>query len=281
MAVSSSPARLFFGRLAMVASACFLASVCLPASAQAVHNYSSSASYKALYRGVDFDGSSLASAPTPNLNPEPQYGQTTGQTTTRYPSYQSKWSHLAFEVGGGFTTPIGNTGKYQTFGGNLRVGGGWNFNKWLGALAEFEFDSDKIPGKVLAGVGAPGGHVHTWSISVDPIIYYAHSSKFGGYLTGGGGFYHKATIFTTPVQSCSYYYGYYCGVQNVTIGQFSSGQGGLNIGTGGTWKAFGPDSRAKLYAEARYEWVDSPAATKTTPGTGTENLIPVTFGIRF
>lgn len=282
MTVSFKTARSFSLRVAIVASAVAFASVSLSAHAQAVNGYSSSASYKALYRGVDLDGSSVASAPSPNLNPAPQYGQTSGQypSTARYPSYQTKWSHLAFELGGGFTTPVGNTGKYQTFGGNFRVGGGWNFNKWLGALAEFEFDSDKIPGRVLAGVGAPGGHVHTWSITLDPIIYYANSGKLGGYITGGGGYYHKATIFTTPVQYCNYFY-YYCGVQNETIGEFSSSQGGLNIGTGITWKAFGPDSRAKVYAEARYEWVDSPAATATSPGTGTENLIPVTFGIRW
>ena len=281
MAVSSNPARLFLGRLAIAASAIALVSVSLTARAQAVHNYSSSTDYKALYNGVDLDGSSLASSPSSNLSPTPQYGQTNGQTSNaRYPAYQNKWSHLAFEAGGGFTSPIGNTGHYETFGGNVRLGGGWNFNKWLGALVEYDFNSDKIPGKVLAGIGAPGGHVHVWSITVDPIIYYANSGKFGGYVTGGGGYYHKATIFTSPVPYCDYFYGY-CGYQNQTIGQFTSGQGGLNIGTGGTWKAFGPDSHAKLYAEVRYVWVDSPAGTATTNGTGTENLIPVTFGIRW
>jgi hypothetical protein len=245
----------------------------LTARAQS-QGYSSSSDYKA-WMSEDIDGSSAGYG----ASAAPQYGQNNGQT-----SYESRWSHVAFEAGGGFTAPIGNDHPYVTYGGNFRVGAGWNFTSKFGALIEYEFHSNKIPGATLAAVGAPGGHVHTWGFSVDPIYNYSITSKFGGYVTGGGGFYRKVTIFTSPqpVEFCDYFYGY-CGYgyQNVTIGHFSSNQGGLNIGTGFTWKAFGPDSKAKLYAEARYLWVDSPRARAHQQGTGTEGLIPVTFGIRF
>jgi len=67
-----------------------------------------------------------------------------------------------------------------------------------------------------------------------------------------------------------------------TIAHSSSNQGGLNIGVGGYWKAFGEDSNAKLFSEVRYVWVDSPQASNSDPfGSGTSSLLPVTFGIRF
>lgn len=237
--------------------------------------YSSSAEWKESLATYD-----LASAPTPSASG--QYGQY-GRRTNRYPHYESRWSHMAFEAGGGFTAPIGNDVRdgYETWGYNFTLGAGWNFSKYFGTLIEYQFNRNKIPGATLAQIGAPGGNINTWSFTLDPIIYLPMSHSFGAYVTGGGGFYRKVTNFTAPqlVQQC-YYFCYY-GYVNQTIGHFSSNQGGLNLGLGTYWNAFGPDSHAKLYAEARYVWVDSPRPTATMEGEGTEGLIPVTFGIRF
>jgi hypothetical protein len=242
-----------------------------PASSQ---QYSSSSDWKTALANYDFAGAPTASASA-------QYGQY-GKNNP-YPEAASRWSHLAFEAGGGFTAPIGNDARdgYDTYGYNITLGGGWNFTKHIGALLEYQFNRNKIPGATLAEIGAPGGNINTWSLTIEPIVYVPITQTFGGYVTGGGGFYRKVTNFTAPqeVEEC-YYFCYY-GYANETIGHFSSNQGGLNIGLGGYWKAFGPDSNAKLYAEARYVWVDSPAPTPTENGEGTEGLIPVTFGIRF
>jgi hypothetical protein len=268
--------------VALATSLAAFASVSLSANAQA-HNYSSSADYRAMWNREDIDGASLATAPS-SSGGSAQYGQASGNN---YPSYQSRWSHIAFEAGGGFTAPIGNDSPFVTYGYNLTFGAGWNFTQKFGALLEYQFNRNKIPGATLAEVGASGGNVNTWSLTVDPIYNYANIGKWGGYVTGGGGFYRKVTNYTSPqpTESCDYLYGYYgyCGYgyQNVTIGHFSSNQGGINIGTGVTWRVFGPESRAKLYAEARYLWVDSPKGSATRHGTGTEELIPVTIGVRF
>jgi hypothetical protein len=45
---------------------------------------------------------------------------------------------------------------------------------------------------------------------------------------------------------------------NVPVAHYSSNQGGLNLGGGVTWKAFGEDSSGRLFAEARYLRVNSP-----------------------
>ena len=293
MVVSCSSPQLFIRRIATAAFVFALASLPFTAKAQneAQHGYSSSSDSRA-FLNEDIDGVSLATdpGPSPTPSPTPQYGQ----TSSRYPSYQNRWSKIAIEAGGGFTAPVGNDvsggdqfglSGYNTWGYNLTFGAGWNFNKWLGALVEYQFNRNKIPGDTLAAVGAPGGNINTWSFTIDPIIYLPPiTSKVGAYVTGGGGFYRKVTNYTSPTEACYFdpFFGLICGSQNETIYHFSSNQGGLNIGAGLYWKAFGPDSHAKLYAEARYVWVDSPSATISQPfAGGTEGLIPVTFGIRF
>jgi hypothetical protein len=274
MSQKSSHARFALKCFAIVASAITFTSSFAIAQ---THNYSSSADDKALWNAEDAE----AVSPVSGRAELPQYGQNRGNG---YPEYQSRWSHIAFEAGGGFTAPLGNDHPFITYGYNLNFGAGWNSSKRFGTLLEYQFNRNKIPGATLAAVGAPGGNVNTWSLTVDPVFNYVQRGNWGGYVTGGGGFYRKVTNYTSPqpVQYCDYFYGY-CGYdyQNVTIGHFSSNQGGLNIGTGVTWRVFGPDSRAKLYAEARYVWVDSPRSSPTRQGTGTEELIPVTIGIRF
>jgi len=279
--------RNLLNRLAFTASA--FAFLALPHAAQAQagtaveggQQYSSSADWKSYLTDYDFDGA-------PGVSASPQYGQ----SNTHYPEYPSRWSHLAFEFGVGPTAPIGNDvsgGKpvglsgYDTWGYNVTAGGGWNFTKHIGAMLEYQFNRNKIPGATLAALGAPGGNINTWSLTIDPIVYLPMTHTVGAYVTGGGGFYRKVTNFTAPQLYEQCYYFCYTGVENVTIGHFSSNQGGLNIGTGLYWKAFGEDSNTKLYAEARYVWVDSPPLTSTLylNGEGTEGLIPVTLGVRF
>jgi hypothetical protein len=243
--------------------------------------YSSSADYQALLRTDGLFGSSLSALPKSNAYASPQYGGG-GSRYPQYPNYTSKWSHLAIVAGGGFAAPVGNdTHGYETWGYNLDLGGGWNFSKRFGALFEYQFDRMKIPGTTVAAVGAQGGNINSHLFLFDPIFYFYSRARTSAYITGGGGFSRKVTNFTDlqTGQVC-YYFCYYQTVP-VTVASFSSNQGAFDAGLGLTWKAFGQDSNAKIFAEARYVWVDSPKATTTTDGEGTEGIIPVTFGIRF
>ena len=202
----------------------------------------------------------------------------------QYPKYgEPAFHHIAIEAGAGFGAPLANTSKTQTFGYNFKLGGGWNFSRRFGVLVEYEFNHNGIPENVLRAVGAPDGHVHLWGFGVDPIVYYKTSGRWGGYVTGGAGFTRKSTAFTATVFTGQYYcdfYGYcYPNYATVDLGHFSSNQVGLNIGTGVTHNI--GDSGAKLYAEVRYLWANSPASTLGHPGSGTVSMIPVTFGVRF
>jgi hypothetical protein len=230
--------------------------------------------------------SSVDSQDAPEAIVQNQYPNQGGYNSQGYNRYHHSdtWSdHLAIEAGAGFNVPAGNTGTWQLVGYSINLGGGWMFNDRIGVLAEYGFNHANIPQNTLTNIGEPQGNVHVWSLTLDPIVYYKTSGHLGGYVTGGGGFYRKLTSFTEPVyvgDYCDYFYGCYPQYDNVTLSHFSSNQGGLNIGTGVTYKP-NPDGKAKFYAEARYVWVDSPKSTTSSIGTGTVGMFPVTFGFRW
>lgn len=255
------------------------------ATTTSTQNESSSTAWRTTLASFNYDG-----APKAEGSGSGRFGQY-GQQNNRYPYYQSKWSHLAFEVGGGLTSPIGRAANgtanapngFETYGYNFTVGGGWNFNKRFGVLLEYQFNKNKIPGKTLAAAGFPGGNINTHSLIVEPVVYQPITPTIGVYGLAGTGFYRKVTNFTAPIPGtiCSYYYFCYQGYTNQTVYNFSSVQAGFDVGGGLYWKAFGEDSNAKLYTEVRYKWVNSPKASSTQSGEGTEELIPLTIGVRW
>jgi hypothetical protein len=204
-------------------------------------------------------------------------------------------SRIAGEAGGGFNGPIGNDtssgssssttygGPYMTWGGNFTGGLGLRFSQRFSLLGEYQFIDDKLPGAFIAAVGTQGGNAHIWSLTLDPVIDLFPKAKNSVYVTGGGGFYRKVTNFTDPEEGEQCYS--YCGivVENETVFHFSSNQGGMNLGVGFTHhlgnSSYG-DTETKLFAEARYLFVDTPN-TSPTIATGHTEAIPVTVGVRW
>ncbi len=206
----------------------------------------------------------------------------------QYKAGDSSFSHIAVEAGVGFSAPLGSTTNTNKTGYNFLVGGGYNFNKHLGAMIEYRFEdlgvSDSVLNQIAAAATAAGedisngltGNTHVWSFTFDPVYNIRGKGHWGGYATGGGGFYRKLTSFNTPVFE-GYYYDYYYGgyvpsYGNATISHYSSNQGGFNVGGGVTWKP-NPDQHGGLFADVRYEWLDS-------SGNATQ-ILPVTFGYRW
>jgi hypothetical protein len=196
----------------------------------------------------------------------------------------------AFEAGGGFNAPQSNS---VTYGGQFTVGAGLNFSKRIAGLIEYQFLDDKLPGYLISETGASGGFAHIWSFTFDPVIDLMPKATNDVYITGGGGFYRKVTSFTDPEETeyCDYYYGY-CGVgtTNVVVGHFSSNQGGWNVGAGFQHRMGGTygDGKTKLFIEARYLEVLTPAVKGITPNGLNETtvaadtkVIPVSVGLRF
>jgi hypothetical protein len=199
-------------------------------------------------------------------------------------------NRLVFEAGGGFNAPTSDSSPYITWGGNFTVGAGLHFTSMLSALVEYQFIDSKVPGRLIAEAGADGGYDHIWSFTIAPVINLFPKGSSDIYLTGGGGFYRKVTSFTDilPSQFCTYFY---CGIgySPQVVGHFSSNQGGWNIGGGFEHRLGGlyGEGRMRVFAEARYLDVLSPAITTQPNGLGTTTvgadtrIVPVTFGIRF
>lgn len=203
-------------------------------------------------------------------------GAAAGQEHGSYHSH-SLMSRLTFEGGAGFNAPVGNDGPYVTWGGNLSLGGGLRLSDRISVLGEYQYIDDKLPGAFVAAGGGTNGNAHVNSITVDPVIELFPKWKNSVYAVGGVGWYHKSTNFN--VEECCDFYGY---PVNVTANSFSSDQLGANFGLGFEHRlgGFYGDSKTKLFAEARYTYINTPGINETN-GLGTTELIPVTFGVRF
>ena len=83
-------------------------------------------------------------------------------------------SHLTYEVGGGFNAPTEDSAQHVSWGGNVTVGAGYRFNQNASLMVEYQFIDSKLPGLIIDEAGATGGHVHIWSLTLDPVIrHYA------------------------------------------------------------------------------------------------------------
>jgi hypothetical protein len=266
------------------ATVCAISLTAVPAAlAQSQSSHSTIDNSSAAAFSSSSDGLATTSAEGDGVAATPTPFAATGMAEHHDGSYgyhDHSWTNrLAFEAGGGFNAPIGNDQSVITWGGNFTVGGGLRLEKHISLLAEYQFMDNKLPGGLIADAGAQGGHAHIWSLTLDPVVDLFPSRKNDVYVTGGGGFYRKVTSFTDPVEVEECYYFCTVGVENVVVSHFSSNQGGANFGVGFTRK-LSSDSNLKLFAEARYLWIDTPQVG-TTDGLGRTELIPVTFGVRW
>lgn len=235
-------------------------------------------------------------APTSTQPQTPTYGGGQQRRTYGRPTYSDRWTNAdgsnkySVEFGGGFDLPTGATKKYQNTGWNIKVGGGYNFSQRIGVMLDYDYAHFGIPSSVLNTVNPNGGgDTHLWSLTANPIFNYKTSGKLGGYLVAGGGFYRKLVAFNQPFNSqCAYYSYFGCipGVVSQTVAHFSNNAFGLNFGTGVTYK-FSEYSHFKVFAEARYTWVDNQQSKNSTSPSGyaptnyRTEYIPVTFGVRW
>lgn len=206
-------------------------------------------------------------------------------------------SKIAFVAGAGLNLPVANTGKYYTPSYAITAGAGINFNKMFGVLGEFHYDHMNLTSgslnyqyaNYIANYGATpsdlvglDGNAHVIALTVNPVVNFSGSnrnSKLGAYLTGGVGFYHKATNFTLPEAVQSYYYTY---VTAQNIETYSANGFGVNGGVGLTYK-LGEFSSNRLFAEARYHWMNlgNNSAESFPYNRRNTEYVPVTVGIRF
>jgi len=181
-------------------------------------------------------------------------------------------SRFAFELGGGFTQTVGNTGRYLNDGWNVKGGIGVNFSNYLGVLGEVGYTSLGFNGATLYNLGYPGGEVNVFSATLDPIIHLTPRSHFDLYAIGGGGLYRWSEQFSSPSGVVT---PFNTGSFPVVIPDFGNGytvnKPGWNAGLG---VAFGTKWHGKIFAEARYVHVFLNNGMRG-------DYVPVTFGFRW
>ena len=229
-------------------------------------NYSSSSSDLASPATTGLDLSAAGLQPPPRR----RYGRPRYNDNQHNADGSAKWT---FVVGAGMTAPIGNTFHYLNTYYGAQVGGGRNFNKNFGVLAQFDYDAFGFNARTLTnqtalyntpyiyGAGAVSGldgTSHVWSFTLNPIYNVFSGETVGAYVVGGVGFFHKTANFTVPGSAtyCDPYYGCSKYAQNQTIDKYTSNAPGFNGGVGLTFKPSRFASE-RLFVEARYVFVDN------------------------
>ena len=267
-------------------------------------SYSSSAAplVNAESATLDFKG-----LPEDAIQPPPRrrYGRPRYNDSSHNPDGSPKYAFIAGVGLGGI--PVGNLHRYDTASYGVQVGGGRNFNKHVGVLAQFDYDHFGLQGSTITNqsnlyFGATGqgldGNSHIWSFSLNPTFNFYSSEGLGAYAVVGVGFYHKVTNFTLPQQACADYYCIYQYLVNENIDHYTSNAPGFNGGLGLTFKPSRFASE-RFYVEARYVFVDNSqraGVTVNTPpailtaytgsnyypaNSNRSQYIPIKVGIRF
>ena len=183
---------------------------------------------------------------------------------------------FTFDIGGGFTEPLGNTGRHVDQGWNIGGGLGMNFIPYLGANINLNYNSFGINSATLSNIGVPGGGMHVFSATFDPIIHLNPKGHVDLYVTGGGGLYHRIVDFTQPsvavVPGFDPFFGFFPVAIPTTqiLSSYSVNKPGIDVGAG---VAFGTRFHGKIFAEARYN--------RIFMGSFHTDYIPVTFGFRW
>jgi opacity protein-like surface antigen len=189
---------------------------------------------------------------------------------------QSEVPPFTFNIGAGFTPPVGTTGSRLNTGWNIGAGAGYNFNSRVGAVLQFNFNDFGINRPTLVNLGVPDGSVRLWSFTLNPIVHLTPHRPVDVYLIGGGGLYHRTQEFTAPdvatVTGFDPFFGFFpVDVPvNRVLASSSINKPGVN---GGVGVAFGTRWNAKFYGEARYH--------RMFIGDRHMDILPVSFGIRF
>ena len=184
---------------------------------------------------------------------------------------------FSFDIGGGFTEPVGNTGRHLDAGWNLGGGAGFNFSQYVGAMVQVDYNRFGINGATLRSGGFPDGDVNVFSATLDPIIHLTPRGKFDIYLIGGGGLYRRTQEFTQPglaaVTAFDPFFGFYTAAVPTTqvLASYTVNKPGVN---GGMGIALGSKWRGKFFAEARYHRIFMNNYLHT-------DYVPVTLGFRW
>ena len=192
-------------------------------------------------------------------------------------AFAQEVQRFSFDIGGGFTQPVGNTGRHLDEGWNVRGGAGVNFSQYVGAIVQVDYNRFGINTASLSRAGFPDGDVNVFSATLNPIVHLTPRGHFDVYLIGGGGLYRRTQEFTQPgvatFTAFDPFFGFYRAAVPTTevLSSYTVNKPGVN---GGAGIAFGTKWHGKFFAEARYHRIFINNYVHT-------DYIPVSFGFRW
>jgi opacity protein-like surface antigen len=183
-------------------------------------------------------------------------------------------SRFSFDLGAGFTSPVGNTSNFLDEGWNLQGGVGYNFSSHIGAMLQLDYNSFGISSAALNNVGYPGGDIHAFSATIDPIYHLNPKGHLDPYFIGGGGLYHWYQQLSAPAPGTvisPFNGGSFPLIEPSSGDEYSVNKPGFNVGAG---LALGTKWHGKVFAEARYVHIFLNNGERA-------DYVPVTFGFRW
>jgi opacity protein-like surface antigen len=179
--------------------------------------------------------------------------------------------------GAGFTGIAGHDAGKLDHGGNVQVGGGYNFNRYFGVTGNFMFNWLGITRSALNTLNEPDGHARIYSVTVDP-TFHLPIRRANAYVLAGGGFLRRTVEFTQPTLAQTLifdpwwgYFGPALVPVNQILGTVTSNAGAFDVGAGIGFPL--PKSQLHLFVELRYFH----GFTDTT----NTSVFPITVGIRY
>ena len=186
-----------------------------------------------------------------------------------------------YNLGAGANLDSGTTKTFVRGGGFVGTAGvARNGNKYLGLRADFIFANLPLRTSTLELAQASGATSYMLGVTLDPVLNFSVTSKYGGYVLIGPGFYHRSGSLnsdtTVPGSPCNTFWTWWGTCFNSSLplnGKFvdaSQNQFGYNFGGGVTRKM---PSGVELYAEFRF--------THGSHNGITTDVRPITIGVRW
>ena len=194
------------------------------------------------------------------------------------PAHAQDYNRYLINVGGGMGYPQGNLNSFVNSSGSFVAGGGYNFTKYFGVDTEYFWQDMPISDRFKQALKTPNDvRAQQYAWTFNPIVRVPLGGKFGAYVIGGIGWYHRSGQETVPAVGVicdpywSWWYGCAIGSVDIVTKSRSSNAFGKNIGVGFTYRV--GESHVKIYTEVRYH--------QASYNNVSTQLVPVVIGVRW
>jgi opacity protein-like surface antigen len=190
---------------------------------------------------------------------------------------QDRLEHFTFDVGGGFSLPVGQLQNRADTGFAFVASGGPRFSPRLSVDLDFALHyfnvKNPLPSAATGVNLASGAVVRTWSLTVNPAYQFIRRERSSYYATAGYGLYNRHLENPVPQAStenaCDPFWSICVNNSGSSVtGNINPYKAGYNVGGG-----VNLGGRTKFFIEVRYHHM----FTSRSP----TEYIPITFGVRW